>query len=143
MPEFPYRLRTPEAVGALVARVRADSSFAAGCLIVGGAHGFHMEMEYLQRADRSASYSVWSDVQGVISTEERTVDIDFAAELDRVRAGAIANTKLPETEGTERYTFIALATPAGGVWVEAPTPETGVTRTKGPLDRILELVFPS
>jgi hypothetical protein len=143
VPEFPYRLRSPEAVDALVARVGANPSFVAGCLIIGGSHGYHLELEYLQRADHTASYSVWSDVQGVISTEERTVAIDFADELARVRAGDIANTKRPAGEDAERYTFIAIATPAGGVWVETPTPGTGVARTKGPLDRILELVFPS
>ncbi len=126
-----------------MARVCADPAFVAGCLVIGGAHGYTMEIEYLQRADHSVSYSVWSDVQGVISTEERTVDVDFAAELARIRASGIANTRQPEIDGPERYTFIAIATRDGGAWVEAPTPDAGQAKGDGSLDGIFDLVFPS
>ncbi len=142
MAEFPYRVRGPEAVPALVARLRADPAFVGGCLVIGGAHGFIMEMEYLQRADGTVQYSAWSDVQGVISTEERTVEVDFAAELARIRAAGIANTKRPDAEDGHS-TFIALATSDGGAWVEAPTPVAKQPTAPGVLDPIFNLVFPS
>jgi hypothetical protein len=87
-------------------------------------------------------------VQGTISTEERTVAIDFADELDRLRAANIENTTLPDAAATGRYTFIALANREGGAWVETPTPgprrqTPSVEAPPAPLDRILGLVFSS
>ena len=140
--EFPYRERSPKVVKSLVARLRADSSFVAGCVVFGTAHGYTTEIEYLQRADHTTQYSVWSDVQGVISTEERSFEIDFASELARVRAAKIENKKLPEVEGSGSYAMIVLGTPEDGVWIETPTPGHGVPRSAGPLARIWNLVFP-
>ncbi len=143
MPGFPYRITSPVVVGAVIDAVRADPAFVACCLVVGDAHGFHMEIEYMQRADHTTRYQVWSDVQGELSTEERTVALDFAAELARVRAAGIADTVLPAVAGSGRNAFIVLATRDSGVWVDAPTPAHAKPAGDGPLDAIFNLVFPS
>lgn len=148
MPSFPYQLRGPQAVRAVVDTVRSDPSFVAGCLVASAAHGYSIEIEYMQRADHTVRYQAWSDVQGERSTEERTVTLDFAAELARVRAAGIADRVLPPVDGAGRDAFIVLATTDGGTWIETPTPGPTMdggrdTRGDGPLDRIFNLVFPS
>lgn len=143
MPEFPYRRRDRSVVPQVVATVRSDSTFVAGCLVMGRAHGYEMEIEYMQRADGTTRYRVWSDVQGIISTEERTLPLDVAAELARVRGAAVANTTLPDVTEGGRRAFIALADREGGVWVDAPTPRSRQVAEEGPLARIFAQVFPS
>jgi hypothetical protein len=139
--EFPYRLRGVEAVTAVVATVRSDPAFVAGCLVVGGAHGYSMEIEYVRRDDGTTRYRVWSDVQGIISTDETRTDVDFAAVLASVNAAGLAGTQLPD-DPRSRRALVVLATTAGGTWVDTPTP-TGTARVASPLDPIFDLVFPS
>lgn len=139
---FPYRVTRAQAVAAVLATVRADPAFVAGCLVVNGAHGYTMELEYLQRIDGTTQYSAWSDIQGIISTEERDVSIDLAAELPRLCEETAVETRLPDP-GNARYVLIVLANRERGTWVETPTPLDGQPRADGALGRILQLVFPS
>jgi hypothetical protein len=141
MPTVPYRVTRAQAVERLVDAVRADRGHVAGCFIAGTAHGYTIELEYIQRDDGTTRYSTWSDVQGVIATEDRGVTLDFAAELTELRARGIIDRELPEGPG--RRTLIALANRDGGVWLELSTPHGQEPRPEGPLGRILDLVFPS
>lgn len=127
----------------MLATVQSDPAFVAGCLVVGGSHGYTMELEYMQRSDGTTQYSVWSDVQGIISTEERDVPLDLAAELPRLRDEIAVETRLPDPAGSDRFTLVVLASRETGTWVEAPTPADGQPRGDGALGRIFQLVFPS
>jgi hypothetical protein len=137
----PYRVAREQAIARLVEAVRSDPSHVAGCFIAGAAHGFTIEIEYIQRDDGTTRYSTWSDVQGVIATEDRGITLDFAAELTELRARGIIDRELPEGPG--RRTMIALADRDGGVWLELSTPLGQEPPPEGPLGRILDLVFPS
>ena len=137
---FPYRLRGSKAVSAVVETVSSDPAFVAGCLVVGGAHGYSMEMEYVRRDDGTTRYRVWSDVQGIISTDEARTNVDFAVVLAHVNAAGLAETTLPD-DPTARRALVVLATRAGGTWVDTPT-LTGPARAASPLAPIFDLVFP-
>jgi len=128
-------------VTALVANVQSDPTFVAGCLVVGGAHGYTMEIEYMRRSDGSTRYRVWSDVQGIISTDEARTNVDFGAVLASVRAAGLSEKQLPD-DPRSRRAHVVLANREGGTWVDAPTPPVG-TRAAGPLAPIFDLVFPS
>lgn len=138
---FPYRLRGASAVNAVVETVASDPSFVAGCLVVAGAHGYSMELEYIRRADGTTRYRVWSDVQGIISTDEARTSVDFAAVLASVKAVGLAETQLPDLPGTRRA-LVVLANREGGTWVDTPT-SSGDARATSPLAPVLDLVFPS
>lgn len=143
MADFPYRRSGSDAVAALVATVRSHDDFVAGCLVCGGAHGYTMELEYMQRRDGSIRYRVAEDVQGTITTEERRLAFDIAGELARVRATGLDGTRLPDDGGGGRRTLIVLADGEGGVWVDAPAPgrqQRAEDRGDGPLDRIFRAV---
>ena len=143
MPEFPYRLSGKQAVDALVEVVRADPDFVAGCLVCGGAHGYSIELEYVQRNDGTIRYRVWDDVNARPSTEERRfLEFDIATTLENVRADGLANRKLPDDAPIHgRRSFIALANRDGGFWVDAPTPLRGAPR-EGALAAVFNVVFP-
>jgi hypothetical protein len=137
----PYRVTRTQAVERLVDAVRSDRGHVAGCFVTGAVHGFTIEIEYIQRDDGTTRYSTWSDVQGVIATEDRGITLDFAAELTQLRARGLVDREL--AEGPGRRTMIALADRDGGGWVELSTPLGQQPRPDGPLGRILDLVFPS
>jgi hypothetical protein len=139
--EFPYRLSNRKAVKALVATVKSDPAFVAGCLVCGGAHGYSMEIEYMQRRDGTMRYRVWDDVQGIIATDEKTASVDFAEILARVKAAGLAETKLPD-DPMSRRSFIVLATATDGTWVDSPTVPAHA-RATSPLGPIFQLVFPA
>lgn len=126
---------------ALVANVASDPSFVAGCLVIGGAHGYSMELEYIRRDDGTTRYRVWSDVQGIISTEEARTTVDFVDVLERVKGAGLAESELPDVPRTRRA-LVVLATRAGGTWVDLPI-SNGDARAASPLAPILDLVFPS
>jgi hypothetical protein len=143
VPEFPYRSTGKQAVTALVEVVRGDPDFVAGCLVCGGAHGYVIEIEYVQRRDGTIRYRVWDDVNAQASTEERpSLVFDVAGTLERVRAEGLANRKLPDDAPVSgRRSFITFANRDGGFWVEAPTPLRGAPR-EGALAAVFNVVFP-
>jgi hypothetical protein len=140
---FPYRLIGEQAVTAVVATVASDPDFIAGCLVCSGAHGYSMELEYMQRRDGGTRYRVWSDVQGTIDTEERALSFDIASVLERVRAEGLAECSLPDDGPIGgRRALIVLADAADGTWVDTPAPRVGAPRT-GPLAPLFDVVFPA
>ncbi len=138
---FPYRVLGADAVTAVVETVASDPSFVSGCLVVGSAHGYTMEMEYIRRDDGTTRYRVWSDVQGIISTDEARTEVDFAAVLANVRVAGLAEKRLPD-DPRSRRALVVLANREGGTWIDTPTPPVG-TRATNALAPIFDLVFPA
>lgn len=141
MADFPYRRSGSEAVTALVETVRSDDDFVAGCLVAGGAHGYSMELEYMQRRDGTFRYRVAEDVQGTISSQERTLAFDIVHELARARDAKLDGVTLPDNDRGRR-TLIVLADRDGGVWVDAPAPGRGARpeeRNDGPIERVFRV----
>jgi hypothetical protein len=142
--QFPYRSEDGDVlVATLIDNLRAEPSFVAGCLVIGHAHGFTMEIEYAQRADGSARYRTWSDVQGHISSEERALALDLAALCAQHRREHPQPVRIAAKPGDGRLALVVLATRDAGSWIETPTPGAGQVRGDSAIDQLFRIVYPS
>jgi hypothetical protein len=142
--QFPYRSEDGDLlVATLIENLRADPSFVAGCLVIGHAHGFTMEIEYAQRADGSARYRTWSDVQGHISSEERPLHLDLASLFAQHRREHPESGRIAAKPGDGRLALVVLANRDEGAWLETPTPGPKQVRGDSAIDQLFRIVYPS
>jgi hypothetical protein len=129
---------------AVMETARSSADYVGVCLLIGGAHGYEMQYEFIQLMDGNFLFQAWSDLsKGSPATSLVQLNIDLRKEIHNLQ-GDNSLTRKARNENIDsstgeggRYTTIYIVVGEDAEWIACQTPLEGGIYKNNAINRIL------